>query len=318
MCPECGIPKDAYGNPRCDCALRAADSLQETRQAEAAAAEDFDPLRIRPYVALPDDDSDEQPGEPATTRLPVAYRPAGPPAVRAEPLQTDVELFVPESGAGGGEVGGRDRDWEVAVPDVSPQPGPRRRRRTRRNRRRGAVLAVCGAVLAVVAVATAAAFMSSDDPEDNQALPDSGSSSSPAKSVAPTSEAPSKSASASASASPSASPSASASVSKKPSASASASKKPSASTKASTPATSAPPETPAGPRVLQEGDSGDDVRDMQRRLQDVSLYRGPAHGKFDDDTREAVADFQFWYGIDEDPRGVYGAATRERLEERTG
>ncbi|MFG2721050.1 peptidoglycan-binding protein [Streptomyces sp. NPDC048416] len=41
------------GRPGCACAERAAETLHAERMAEAAAAEDFDPLRIRPYVMLP-------------------------------------------------------------------------------------------------------------------------------------------------------------------------------------------------------------------------------------------------------------------------
>ncbi|MEU9957203.1 peptidoglycan-binding protein [Streptomyces sp. NPDC050982] len=52
ICPECGAPWESGGSPTCDCGRRAADALLETRSAEAAAAEDFDPLRIRPYVDL--------------------------------------------------------------------------------------------------------------------------------------------------------------------------------------------------------------------------------------------------------------------------
>ena len=52
ICPECGTPWGPGGSPTCECARRAADALLETRSAEAAAAEDFDPLRIRPYVDL--------------------------------------------------------------------------------------------------------------------------------------------------------------------------------------------------------------------------------------------------------------------------
>jgi len=52
ICPECGAPRESGGSPTCGCARRAADELLETRSAEAAAAEDFDPLRIRPYVDL--------------------------------------------------------------------------------------------------------------------------------------------------------------------------------------------------------------------------------------------------------------------------
>ncbi|MFD0393255.1 hypothetical protein ACFQ3Z_15225 [Streptomyces nogalater] len=55
--------RDAEGpdhTPACDCTERAAAALRETRTAEAAAAEDFDPLRIRPYVTA----------APATTARP--------------------------------------------------------------------------------------------------------------------------------------------------------------------------------------------------------------------------------------------------------
>ncbi|CAM5591275.1 hypothetical protein GCM10010233_39750 [Streptomyces pseudogriseolus] len=51
-CPECGAPRHADNTPSCVCTRRAADALRDARTAEAAAAEDFDPLRIRPYVEL--------------------------------------------------------------------------------------------------------------------------------------------------------------------------------------------------------------------------------------------------------------------------
>ncbi|MGA5312495.1 peptidoglycan-binding protein [Streptomyces pseudogriseolus] len=51
-CPECGAPRHADNTPSCACTRRAADALRDARTAEAAAAEDFDPLRIRPYVEL--------------------------------------------------------------------------------------------------------------------------------------------------------------------------------------------------------------------------------------------------------------------------
>lgn len=51
-CPECGALRAADNTPSCACAQRASDALRDTRTAEAAAAEDFDPLRIRPYVEI--------------------------------------------------------------------------------------------------------------------------------------------------------------------------------------------------------------------------------------------------------------------------
>jgi hypothetical protein len=61
ICPECSTPRASDGTPSCACGRRASEALLETRTAEAAAAEDFDPLRIRPYVEL----GDERGGSPA-------------------------------------------------------------------------------------------------------------------------------------------------------------------------------------------------------------------------------------------------------------
>ena len=54
--------------PSCACARRASDALRDTRTAEAAAAEDFDPLRIRPYVELDEAEPDGTNGRTQTGR----------------------------------------------------------------------------------------------------------------------------------------------------------------------------------------------------------------------------------------------------------
>ncbi|MFD9319840.1 peptidoglycan-binding protein [Streptomyces sp. NPDC060053] len=51
-CPECGVLRALDNTPSCACARRASEAQRDTRTTEAAAAEDFDPLRIRPYVEL--------------------------------------------------------------------------------------------------------------------------------------------------------------------------------------------------------------------------------------------------------------------------
>ncbi|WP_314225584.1 peptidoglycan-binding domain-containing protein [Streptomyces sp. DSM 40713] len=51
-CPECGALRALDNTPSCACAQRASEAQRDTRTTEAAAAEDFDPLRIRPYVEL--------------------------------------------------------------------------------------------------------------------------------------------------------------------------------------------------------------------------------------------------------------------------
>ncbi|MER6132042.1 peptidoglycan-binding protein [Streptomyces sp. NPDC001815] len=70
ICPECGTPREPGGSPACGCARRAADELLETRTAEAAAAEDFDPLRIRPYVDLGVRDNSADAASPGTSTEP--------------------------------------------------------------------------------------------------------------------------------------------------------------------------------------------------------------------------------------------------------
>ncbi|MEV5317376.1 peptidoglycan-binding protein [Streptomyces sp. NPDC052687] len=51
-CPECGAARGTDNTPSCGCGPRASEALRDARTAEQAAAEDFDPLRIRPYVEL--------------------------------------------------------------------------------------------------------------------------------------------------------------------------------------------------------------------------------------------------------------------------
>ncbi|RRR69494.1 peptidoglycan-binding protein, partial [Streptomyces sp. RP5T] len=63
-CPECGAPRGVDNTPSCGCTQRASDALRDARTAQAAAAEDFDPLRIRPYVEL-DEETAPVPAVPA-------------------------------------------------------------------------------------------------------------------------------------------------------------------------------------------------------------------------------------------------------------
>ncbi|MEU1570834.1 peptidoglycan-binding protein [Streptomyces collinus] len=74
-CPECGAPRQRDNTPACACTDRAAEALRDARTTEAAAAEDFDPLRIRPYVeitpgtpSVPEAQQDRRPPEPDTPR----------------------------------------------------------------------------------------------------------------------------------------------------------------------------------------------------------------------------------------------------------
>ncbi|WP_307790525.1 peptidoglycan-binding domain-containing protein [Streptomyces actuosus] len=111
QCPECGAPRGADNTPSCACGQRASDALRDARSAEQAAVEDFDPLRIRPYVELED-----------TANAPAA-RPTGSGRHARRP-QGD----TPGAGAAGGAgaraaAGSADAvDETMALRAVAPSP----------------------------------------------------------------------------------------------------------------------------------------------------------------------------------------------------
>lgn len=195
-----------------------------------------------------------------------------------------------------------------------------------RRRRPFAVVAVGAAVAAVVGTAAFAGGLFDDRGGDDAALPEvtaevQDASEAPANSV---SESPSASPSATASRSASASPSASPAPSKSASASRSAAAPttlppPSASASAtSVPTTlAAAPPAQAPDGTLRRGDSGAEVAELQRRLQEIWVYRGPDDGQYSDRVEQAVAEFQRWMSVRSDPSGVYGPETRQALESRT-
>ncbi|MFI1483426.1 peptidoglycan-binding protein [Streptomyces sp. NPDC020747] len=121
ICPECGAPWGAEGSPTCDCARRAADALLETRSAETAAAEDFDPLRIRPYVDLDPATSEtpetsEAPGAAGGAAAPVGSAGSGtpePPGSTTGAPATDGTDYGHGygSGAGAGYERGHDHEY---------------------------------------------------------------------------------------------------------------------------------------------------------------------------------------------------------------
>jgi L,D-transpeptidase YcbB len=62
---------------------------------------------------------------------------------------------------------------------------------------------------------------------------------------------------------------------------------------------------------LSPGDSGNSVRELQKRLQQEDFYQGKITGHFDETTREAVQKFQLFHNLDAD--GKVGQQTREWL-----
>ncbi|MCX4551377.1 peptidoglycan-binding protein [Streptomyces sp. NBC_01500] len=266
--------------------------------------EDFDPLRIRPYVQLPDPEPD-----PADDVVGAAYptepvKPAEPP-VMPMPTVPTVPLQVVRLPVGG----------------PGPEPSPRRKP--------FAVLAGGVAALAVLGGAAFAAglFQGGGSVQDH-ALPDTVTSAPdlPARpSAVPSPSAPSAPPSgprataavrpsptaARSGPPPSATPAGSA-----PAVAPSAPAQPPSPVRATTPAPhpeSAPPDAP----VLRAGDSGPEVVELQQRLTQLYVYRDTADGRFDQQVTDAVREYQSWMSIHSDPPGVYGPATRRALEAMT-
>ncbi|MER5404158.1 peptidoglycan-binding domain-containing protein [Streptomyces sp. NPDC002769] len=334
VCPECAVPRAGDGTPSCVCTLRASDALRDARTAEAAAAEDFDPLRIRPYVELgvsggggePSDAGGEGGGggrggdEDASARTMRLGR---------VPAEDTVALFrvghgMPGGGAGGGGGAGAGGGGEVDADRVAASDKSGRRRRA-------ALLAAAGVVVAVTAAGLVSGLFSYDAPARDGALPDevrasvpdpsptsaSASASAPRSSrsavaVAPSSTSPSPSASAS---TPSASPSSSASPSRSPGPSQSAESP--AATGSAAPGQGTSPSNGQLSATLRRGDRGPEVTELQLRLRQLYLFNGKADGNYSRQVEDAVRRYQWARGIRSDEQGVYGRATRASLEAET-
>ncbi|MFE4666731.1 peptidoglycan-binding protein [Streptomyces sp. NPDC056716] len=319
-CPECGAPREPDDTPSCACGRRASDALRDARTAEQAAAEDFDPLRIRPYIDLDgarsEDPAEAPPGDPDAT---MTLRAVAAPV----PVPAHVEAFEGRSGPA------LTAPTAVAVAGSGGE--------TVRPRRRKAVLiAVGGVVVTVLAGAGfAGGLFSYDKPSRDTAMPDDireavpdASTTAPsatpgavAESAAPASASPSAATSPSPSSSPSPSPSASGTAS----ASASASGTPSAGPGRTTTAPT-PPASPEGePRqggggsgvVLERGDEGPEVVELQLRLAELNLFVGRTDGRFGRDLESAVSTYQWARGVRAEEWGVYDSATRVALEGET-
>ncbi|MEV0034861.1 peptidoglycan-binding domain-containing protein [Streptomyces sp. NPDC050804] len=260
---------------------------------EIAEAEDFNPLRVRPYVTL---DAGDDPTEP-----PPAFRTTGP----MPPLAPATNSATPPPAR------------------FYPPPPPPRRTPYR-------ALAIGAAALAVIGTAAFAGGLFSGSEPGARTLPDqsdlpavgvmepdpSESSATPTRSGASLSTG---------GAAPSPGPTLSTVPSATASASASAERQPSAP-----PSSPAPKDPPSPTREASEqpslapegislgpGDSGPEVVELQNRLGEVWLFRGPADGRYDQRVEGAVRIYQSYKSIEGDPEGVYGPNTRRALEAET-
>ncbi|WP_304657262.1 peptidoglycan-binding domain-containing protein [Streptomyces parvus] len=365
-CPECG--RRTAGEPgtehrvpcRCGAGAGSAplteDEQRAARTAEIAAAEDFDPLRIRPYVTLTDraggrpDHSDHSgsghdvPGAAATT-MPLFLGGGGGDGSDAGTGTASGTGMGTGPGTGAAAGPGASAGAYAAPASTGTGSGDRNRRRTAaaspafapdpvqpRRRRPFGALAVGAAVAAVVGTAAFAGGLFGGDDSGDEALPEATTSvpdlgDEPAASVAPSpSASATPSRTPSRSAAPSASPSASASPTRnrEPSPTATASASPTTSASPTpedggAPTSSpsaAPPAEFAGP-ALRPGDRGPEVGVLQNRLKEVWLYSGPSDQHYDDRVENAVAIYQSYKAIQGDPIGVYGPNTRRALEAET-
>lgn len=319
ICPECSAPRASDGTPSCGCGRRASEALLETRTAEAAAAEDFDPLRIRPYVELGDGGGEHGASEALTIQQSAWQDPrtSGPAPDDTRPLRLRPPAPFPPSSA---------------PPASRPSRAPRRRRRP------GLVVALVGTAAAGVMAAAgiASGLFSYDAPERDGALPEDVRASAPdtsadgdATPVEPSEEAagggapapaPPGGAPQSKPTSPSPSPSqTSASPSASPSPSPTEASPSAGPSDKSSAADADEADSQLGvPKTLRLGDDDPEVTELQLRLRQLGLYNGDIDQSFDRQVEQAVRTYQSTRGITKDDEpGVYGLATRSRLESET-
>ncbi|MFJ9564898.1 peptidoglycan-binding protein [Streptomyces fuscichromogenes] len=317
QCPQCGTPKGPDGSPSCDCNRRASEALRDARTAEQAAAEDFDPLRIRPYVAIESPDTGAADGlAGGTTDDDLADAPRTAPLPVTVPVVTApvaAEATVPLRAVSGDASG------------PGPGPVPDAPEEVHRRPRWVLLLSIAGAVLGILAVAgVASGLFARATPTRDEAGPADVRESVPDVTPSTASHPAAAPATSRGSAAPAA-PSGSAS----PSTSRSASATPSSAAPSPTPSRSATPTEsvsttgtaasaqPASPQVLRPGDTGAQVTELQQRLAELNLYTGKADGHYDSKTEDAVRTYQLSRGILTDESGVYGTATRAALESET-
>ncbi|MGW7194880.1 peptidoglycan-binding domain-containing protein [Streptomyces chryseus] len=325
-CPECGTDRGAAsedGRPGCGCAER--------------AAEEFHPLRIRPYVthgqpraygsSAPSGPGDD--GAPALT-MPLEVLSAAEPGAPQE-------YAGPYDGADPAYAGGAGATDDLY--EVGSRTGRSARRRERRRKGPALWLAAGAAVVAVVGVVGFAGGLFSGSEEQEFALPDVPTSA-PTTAESPRASETSATRTPSAGASPSpGSPDSSASVAVASAtasgvapAVATASGSADASDGALTgpepdAAASSPPAAMPGDEreratepsgaVLSRGDRGPEVSELQDRLAQAGYYDGPDNGRYHDRLERAVAAYQASRGIAGDPAGTYGPHTRRALEAET-
>ncbi|MDX3453498.1 peptidoglycan-binding protein [Streptomyces sp. ME02-8801-2C] len=315
VCPECGTPRGADNTPSCACAERAADAHLVNRTAEAAAAEDFDPLRIRPYVEL----TPETPGSPGHT-VPT-------PATEATMPMPQVQ----ETNWPAGEATAPIPATPLPLgPETTPSPsGDEPPSSGSGSRPKVLLLGVAGVVVAILAAGGLAGGMFTyDKPDRDDTAAQEVRESVPAATTSAASPTPSQpSPTPSKSTAPTPTPTRTATPTPSPTPRAASPTPSSTPTPTQVPPTAqatgtiTPSPAPGDDRdtapVLRPGDHGDEVLELQLRLRQLAIYLNDTDGVYDDNVENAVTTYQTTRTIDTEEPGVYDRTTRERLESET-
>ncbi|WP_328429684.1 peptidoglycan-binding domain-containing protein [Streptomyces sp. NBC_00443] len=313
LCPECDTPRASDGTPACSCARLASDARRDARTAEAAAAEDFAPLRIRRFVELGDDAGASRATEDEVP-------PDSGDDDEVPPGSGDLEISRDSASQGdtGNTLDAGDTDDSptspVPAPGVETLQGPSRNRRP-------LLIAVAGVALVVLLTGAALGGLRLyDSPSRARATSDDVRAPVPDSSTEDGTSPEGQSA-ATATASPAPSPTSSPST---PPTDSPATRANSAATSTAAPSSagagSAAPE-PTAPEgqspVLRLGDQGPEVTELQLRLRQMGLYAGDIDGDYDRGVEGSVRTYQLTRVILSDESGVYGKATRASLESET-
>lgn len=306
VCPLCGAPRAANGTPSCACGRLASDAHREDRAAQAAAAEDFDPVRIRPFVEV-DDEVEHEAGD-------------GDGEGDRVPRGPDIDAAVAAGGSPAAETADTTSLATTVSRDLDPPPAFAPPFAGEHPARHRAALVLAGVAVCVFAVGVTVGVVLYQSPSRDRALPegtrapvpDHSSSATGTTAAAEPSVSPS-------SAGPSATPSAAAGPTATRTATPTGSAAPPAGGPSPTAtATTARPSGSAGQApVLGRGDSGPEVTELQLRLRQVGLYGGESDGMYDGQVETSVRSYQLTRLIGGDEPGVYGAATRASLEAET-
>ncbi|KRC95844.1 MULTISPECIES: peptidoglycan-binding domain-containing protein [unclassified Streptomyces] len=330
VCPLCGAPRAADGAPACVCARLASDAHRSARTAEAAAAEDFDPVRIRPFVVFdegrePQDDAG--PGSPAAPGPAPAREPGEPPSAEAADGTQEAagaDEFAsggPESGgpgsgtteAGGLGSGGRERaDGSGAGPGAGDASPPGRRRSPVR------LLVLAGVLATAVTAAVLAGFLLYVGPTRHGALPEDVRAPVPdvtSGGVAPGRKASPRASRTAPTPTASDSPGTPSPAVERPTRS--AAPPPAPSRRPTGSASPRPAPTVSAPPALRFGDTGPEVAELQARLRRIGYQGGATEGVYDREVENSVRSYQLTRAVLEDEAGVYGVATRAALEAET-